>query len=429
MNNLLQPRERVTSAVFALMTILLSVVVANLPAQGQTYSVLYTFAGMDGASPTASLILDEQGNLYGTTGWGGGTSCGDPQGCGTVFKLDPAGNETVLHSFTESPDGSHPFGSLVLDAQGNLYGTTQSGGAYNGDFGFGGGTVFELSSSGVESVLYSFCRLANCKDGELPEAGLVLDARGNLYGTTAFGGGHSRACGNLSCGTVFKVFQKGHQFKEDRIDSFTGRADGGNPEAPLIRDAAGNLYGTTIYPEGGVFKVSSVDGKWKQTVLHGFGGGLDGDSPTGGLVMDADGDLFGTTFSGGAYNYGTVFELDAAGNETVLYSFAGTGGDGRGPQAGLVLDGKGNLYGTTAYGGDDTCNAPYGCGTVFKVDAGGRETVLHSFVGDVDGATPFAGLVMDARGNLYGATFNGGLDSCSNGYSGVGCGVVFSVTP
>ena len=415
---------------FVLLLIPISMIAS---AHAQTYSVLYTFTGPDGASPTAGLALDAQGNLYGTTFYGGNTSCDAPYGCGTVFKLDTTGKETVLHSFTQTPDGAYPDAGLVLDAEGNLYGTTIAGGAYSGIYGNGGGTVFEIASAGVETVLYSFCLKANCTDGDSP-SGLVRDAQGNLYGTTESGGGHLRSCENLSCGTIFKVYKKGKKFVEDRLYSFTGKADSGNPKAGLVLDSQGNLYGTTTYDWGHdewgtVFKESVVGGKWKETVLYHFTGGV-GTAPYAGLVLDAQGNLYGTTAGGGTYDQGTVFKLDTTGKETALYSFTGTAGDGASPQAGLVRDAQGNLYGTTVSGGDASCDAPYGCGTVFKIDASGNETVLYRFTGTGgDGEFPYAGLVQDGQGNLYGTTFNGGSASCSNGYGGVGCGIVFKLTP
>jgi uncharacterized repeat protein (TIGR03803 family) len=284
--------------------------------------------------------MDAKGNLYGTTMQGG---VGEVYG--TVFKL--AGKkETVLHSFTGSPDGAGPIAGLVMDAKGNLYGTTYYGGGPDPT-----GTVFKVSKSGKETVLYSFCAVSGCADGESPYVGLVMDAKGNLYGTTT-GGGASGA------GTVFKVTSKG---KETVLYSFTGGADGAYPYAGLVMDAKGNLYGTTYY---------------------GGAGGCD-------------------------LGCGTVFKVTKAGKETVLYSFAG-GTDGATPYAGLVMDAKGNLYGTTYYGGTST-NCYLDCGTVFKVSSKGKETVLYSFTGGTDGAYPYFGfLVMDAKGNLYGTAYAGG---------------------
>jgi uncharacterized repeat protein (TIGR03803 family) len=251
---------------------------------------------------------------------------------------------------------------VIRDSVGNLYGTTGGGGT------FGFGTVFKLDTSGKETVLYSFTGGA---DGEFPEAGLVRDVAGNLYSTTIFGG-TSGNC-NGGCGTVFKLDTTG---KETVLYSFRN-GDGAYPNS-VIRDSAGNLYGTT------------------------YGGG----PPS-------------FCFGSGC---GVVFKVDTTGKETVLYTFTG-GADGANPYAGLVRDAKGNLYGTTSYGGDmAACKG--GCGVVFKLDKTGKETVLHRFMG-ADGASPYAGLVRDAKGNIYGTTFTGGDLTCVV-YVG-GCGVVFKL--
>ena len=309
----------------------------------------------------------------------------------------------VVHSFTGTPDGAYPpsYGAgATLDAKGNLYDTTASGGAY--DF----GTVFKVNPAGKETVLYSFTGQA---DSGAPNAGLVRDAQGNLYGTT-FGGGQS------IWGTVFKLDTAGN------LTTLYNLANA-HALAGLVEDAQGNLYGTTY--DGGVPNgsgmVYEVDNTGKETQLYAFTGGADGSTPYGGVVLDAQGNLYGTTASGGAYGSGTVFKLDTAGNETVLYSFTGQAGGG-GPEAGLVLDVQGNLYGTASGGGINNCN--YGCGTVFKVDPAGNETVLYSFAGAPDGATPLASLVRDAEGNLYGTTFSGGNSGCGPWQR---CGTVFKV--
>ncbi len=359
-----------------------------------TEQVLHSFTGgTDGAYPEAGLVRDAAGNLYGTTAHGGA------YGYGTVFRVSASGTETVLHSFTyNGTDGVDPEAGLVRDTAGNLYGTTAQGGAYTY------GTVFEVSASGTETVLHSFTGGA---DGASPYAGLVRDAAGNLYGTTVSGGAYNY-------GTVFEVSASG---TETVLHSFTGGTDGRNPGAGLVRDAAGNLYGTTAYggsySNGTVFEVSASG---TETVLHSFTGGTDGAYPGEGgpgLVRDAAGNLYGTTGEGGAYNYGTVFEVSASGAETVLYSFTG-GAYGEYPAAGLVRDAAGNLYGTTVDSGIGAF------GTVFEVSASGTETVLHSFTGGTDGASPRAGLVRDAAGNLYGTTVDGGAYTY---------GTVFEVTP
>jgi uncharacterized repeat protein (TIGR03803 family) len=357
-----------------------------------TETVLYSFTGgADGSNPFAGLIKDASGNLYGTTVEGGA------HGLGTVFKLAPDGTETALWSFTGA-DGSYPEGGLIMDTSGNLYGTTSSGGA-DGD-----GTVFEVALNGAETVLHSF---TGGSDGKGPQAGLIMDKKGKLYGTTLFGGANGD-------GTVFKVAPGG---AETVLYSFTGKADGSLPGAGLIR-RNGNFYGTT---EGGgaenlgtVFKLSP-DGT--ETVLYSFCPNYpdcsDGVLPVGGLIADSAGNLFGTTSADGGGG-GTVFKLAPDGTETTLWSFTG-GADGSEPQAGLVRE-NGNLYGTTLLGGAN------GLGTVFKVARDGTETVLYSFdsvANAADGFEPYAGLIKDESGNLYGTTYAGGADAN---------GVVFKIT-
>ena len=266
-------------------------------------------------------------------------------------------------------------------------------------------------------------------DGASPYAGLLRDGAGNLYGTTYRGGASD-------IGTVYKIDKTG---TESALYSFSGCCDvyknGATPDGGLVRDAAGNLYGTTL--EGGAAKSGTVfklDTAGTETVIHSFTGtGGDGAEPYAGLIRDAAGNLYGTTIYAGdlachpPYGCGTVFKLDAAGAETVLYSFTGIGGDGALAYGGLVLDAAGNLYGTTAGGGDLFCGAGNGCGIVFKLDTTGKETVLHIFTGTGgDGSNPFDALILDAAGNLYGTTSSGG-DESSCIYGGGGCGTVFKL--
>ncbi len=378
-------RGRVAGAALALAIVLVPAIVAITSAQAQTYtySVLHSFGplyGEDGLGPWGGLAWDAQGDLYGTTRDGGA------YGAGTVFMLNTTGKETVLYSFTGGGDGAWPKGGVVLDAQDNLYSTTQLGGAY------GAGTVFMLNTSGQETVLYSF---TGGSDGAYPWAGLVMDAEGNLYGTTVNGG----AYGN---GTVFKVDMSGN---ETVLYSFGNSPDGASPYAGLAWDAQSNLNGTTTdggaYGNGTVFK---VDMSGNETVLYSFTGKGDGGQGfgAGSVVLDAQGNLYGTTEYGGAYNYGTVFMLDTTGKETVLHSFTDEGngkGEGAYPYGGVVLDAQGDLYGTT-FG--------KGFGTVFKLDTSGNETTLHVFSTYKGGYQPHAGVVLGAQGNLYGTTACGG---------------------
>jgi uncharacterized repeat protein (TIGR03803 family) len=415
---------RLASVVLAILSVGVFAVTqetAPIPASGMThhvlFSVLHTFTGVpDGAYPSAGLVMDKAGNLYGTTGFGGDAAC--TSGCGTLFKLDKKGTETVLHSFTGGADGDVPTGDLLRDAAGNLYSTTAKGGTSDV------GTVFEMDTSGNETILYSF---AGNADGTEPLAGLVMDAAGNLYGSTSTGGDLSCYSGN-GCGTLYKLDRMG---TETVLHAFAGTPDGAEPFAGLILDKAGNLYGTTVYGGdaacatfgcGTVFK---LDKKSTETVLYSFPGGNAGYYPFGALVLDASGNLYGTTASGGASGHGTVFKLDRTGKETVLYSFTG-GADGAIPYAGLIRDMAGNLYGTTYAGGTSTF-CTNGCGTVFKLNKTGKETVLHSF-GGADGAYPFSRLIRDKAGNLYGTTVYGGDLSCYP-FNGNGCGTAFKITP
>jgi uncharacterized repeat protein (TIGR03803 family) len=406
-------RGRVAGAALALAIMLVPAVLATGSAQAQTYSykVLYSFTGTpDGAGPAlygTGLARDVKGNLYGTTG-GGGT-----YGQGTVFKVDTKGKETVLYSFAGPPDGAGPNDSLVRDAQGNLYGTTQAGGSGSGIW----GTVFKLDTAGKETVLHSF----DFADGGQPIAGVVQDAQGNLYGTTIDGGLYD-------AGTVYEVDTTG---KETVLYSFCVQGwpcpDGTGLYGGVVLDAQGNLYGTTAsggaYGQGTVFKLDTAG---KETVLHSFSG-TDGGGSEAGLVLDAQGNLYGTSTGGGASGYGTVFKVDTSNNLTVLYSFAGTP-DGFSPVANVVRDAQGNLYGTTFDGGNSGCGAWNSCGTVFKLDTTGNETVLHRFTGlGGDGGNPGAGLALDAKGNLYGTTFDGGNIACQ--YYVYCFGTVFKLTP
>ena len=266
-------------------------------------TVLYSFTGKaDGAFPYAVLTRDAAGNLYGTTQNGDLARCGSGIGCGgVVFKLDTTGKETVLHRFTgKSGDGANPDAGVIRDAAGNLYGTTYYGGDLNCGFTGGCGTVFKLDTTGKETVLYTFTDAA---DGAQPFAGVIRDAAGNLYGTTQTGG----TSGN---GTVFKLNSAG---KETVLYIFTGAADGAQPFAGVIRDAAGSLYGTTQH--GGAFGLGTVFKLYptgKETVLYSFSGGADGSTPAAALVRDAAGNLYGTTVLGGdpTCGCGTVFRIE-----------------------------------------------------------------------------------------------------------------------
>jgi uncharacterized repeat protein (TIGR03803 family) len=408
--------------------------VTTQPAQARTFTVQYNFTGADGAGPQAGLVRDKAGNLYGTTFGGGAHSWG------TVFELTPkAGggwSEKVLHSFNlNGKDGFNPTASLVLDAAGNLYGTTLEGGNFSSECEYGCGTVFELTPKAgggwSEKVLHSF----NSRDGLAPwGAGVILDAAGNLYGTTIYGG--SGTCFNepdVGCGTVFELTPKaGGGWSEKVLYSFKNNSKDGNyPQASLIFDAAGNLYGTTVgggaTNYGTVFELMPTEsGTWTEKVLYGFNSSHGGGGPYSSLIFDSSGNLYGTITGSGNCNSGngcgSVFELvrKAGGAWTgkVLHKFNGADGDN--PHADLILNASGSLYGTTQEGGSGTCNG--GCGTVFQLThkAGGAwtEKVLHNFNGS-EGYAP-NGLILGASGNLYGTTFLGGAHRN---------GTVFKLTP
>jgi uncharacterized repeat protein (TIGR03803 family) len=371
-------------------------------AQGQTFSVLHSFASETDGDRPDSLIRDAAGNFYGTTYYGGvwGSK-------GVVFKLDTTGKETVLYRF-KGPDGDGPDG-VVRDAAGNLYGATSFGGSGCGQQGCG--TVFKLDANGNETVLHRF---GGKGDGTFPTAGVIRDAAGTLYGTT-YTGGVLSLCG-AGCGTIFKVDERG---KETVLHRFTGGADGLGPYGGLIRDGAGNLYGTT--QTGTVFK---LDATGKFTVLHTLNE-TEGCYSSASLFRDAAGNLYGTASGCGEFGGGTVFKVDPSGKTTVLYNFTG-GTDGGGPYGPVVRDKTGNVYGTTGFGGDLTSlcalvnNTP-GCGVVFKIDTAGQYSVLHTFDG-TDGQWAYYGVIQDAAGNLYGTTAEGGSSTCF-------CGTVFKITP
>src|ERR1017187_8717518 len=356
-------------------------VVYGVDAAGQE-KVLYSFTGLaDGGNPYGGVVPDSAGNLYGTT------SAGGTSGYGVVFKLDKAGQETVLYAFTGGADGGYSYAGVIRDSAGNLSGTTSSGGTA------GYGVAFEVNTCGQETVLYSFTGGA---DGGYSYAGVIRGSGGHLYGTTSSGG---IGQGYAGYGVVFKLSTAG---QETVLYSFTGGADGGNPGAGVIHASAGNLYGTTTSGgtagQGVVFKLSTGG---QETVLYSFTGGADGGYPYAGVIRDSAGNLYGTTVYGGPANQGVVYKVDTTGHETVLYSFTG-GADGGWPEAGVIRDSAGNLYGTTTSGG------ALHKGGVYKLDTAGLETVLYSFTGGADGGVPYSGVIRDLAGNLYGTTTAGG---------------------
>jgi uncharacterized repeat protein (TIGR03803 family) len=373
-----------------LAVVFLSVIIGAPAIQAQTYTVLHTFQTSDGGNPFyGSLVRDSAGNLYGTT-IGGGTA-----GAGVVFKVDAQGHETVLHDFAGGTDGANPYAGVIRDAAGNLYGTTFYGGPASA------GVIFKLDTTGAETILYSF---KGSPDGANPEGGLFRESDGNLYGTTSTGGAYGK-------GAVFEMDTTG---TETVLYSFTGGTDGAFPTGGVIRDAAGYFCGTTN--EGGTMNygvVFCLGTAGHEKVLHNFKGDADGRYPQAGLLLDSSGNLYGDTVNGGttdeALGSGVVFKIAPDGVETVLYEFTNSA-DGAYPSGALVMDAAGNLYGTTQQGGQ------YDRGAVFMLDPAGTETVLESFKG-AQGTKPYAGVILDSAGTLFGTTEDGGN----------GVGVVFKL--
>jgi|SRR5579863_168382 hypothetical protein len=425
---------------------------ATVASAGSVEKALYQFTGGDdGSIPIGGLTSDASGNLYGTAANGGGGAC--TGSCGTVFELSQGAGglwtETVLYAFQGGADGGFPHGGLVFDSEGNLYGTASEGGDARFCSSYevpGCGVVFELMPTATgqwtEKVLYSF----RGDDGDLPDSGLVFDRSGNLYGTTPLGG--LMHCPVGTCGVVFELTPTSSgPWSETVLHRFTGGIDGASPYATPMLDPAGNLYGTTLLGGsdnyGVVFELTPVSGdsenNWKETVLHSFTGGKDGSNPEAGVIADSKGNLYGTAGGGGNQTCyggcGVVFELSPHGygqwQEKVLHTFTG-GKDGAAPVGSPILDAAGNLDGTASSGGNQLCNV--GCGVVFRLtrSSGGtwKETVLHTFAGN-DGAYPESSpsLSRDRAGNLYGTTIYGGdLNDCQSYYY-PGCGVVFEITP
>jgi uncharacterized repeat protein (TIGR03803 family) len=408
--------RKVVPAVIATIVTLVSIQPVDAKSPG---NIRYSFSGTDGATPMARLVADKSGNLYGTTQFGGdATHCGF--GCGTVFKIARDGTETVLHAF-ELSDGAAPVGGLTLGVDGTLYGTTSAGGSAANCPKPGCGLVFAIAPGGSYSILYTFGTTRT--DGGDPMGGLIFGHDGNLYGTTASGGDAGR-------GTVFKITPDG---TESMLHSFAGIThddDGMLPSSELVMDAAGNLYGTTlcggdgnqggsacesVVGAGTIFKLAP-DGT--ETVLHSFFGNGDGELPRGGLLLDSAGNLFGTAYAGNTAGdlHGVVYKLASDGTYSTLYSFSG--GDGANPVGTPIADVNGNLYGVTAHGGGTKGHG--GSGVVFKLAPNGTETVLYK-LGGHHGAVPGAGLFADkAFKHLYGVASQGGASQL---------GTVFTVKP
>jgi uncharacterized repeat protein (TIGR03803 family) len=383
--------RRITISFFCFLSSFLSI--ASQPAHSQTYSVLYNFTnqGSTGGDPYGGPILDQLGNLYGTTYLGGS------YGSGTVYELSPSGSSwtyRTLYDLKGVTDGAGPgYGSVAFGPDHMLYATTEGGGYF--------GTAFAVCDCPQKE--YVVHRFGNGTDGAEPMGGVVFDPAGNLFGTTLVGG-------NNGNGTVFEIKSSGNTWIESAIYKFAGGTDAINPVAPVSIDGHGNLYGTApaggVYSNGAVYELSHSATGWNETVLYSFQGLSDGQNPVGGVIVDPSGNLYGTTFDGGNNGGGTVYELspsDAGWKFAIVYSL--TGGYS-GPYNKLTRDTNGNLYGTTTGGANNL-------GTVFKLSpANGSWTYtdLYDFPGGNDGGFPYGTLAVDANGNIYGTATIGGSD-------------------
>jgi uncharacterized repeat protein (TIGR03803 family) len=378
----------------------------------QTFTVLHTFHLTDGELPFSGLVHGSDGNLYGTTFGGEHRAVS-----GEVYKITPSGKFTLMHAFAGGSDGAYPQASVILDTAGNLYGTTTWGGSFNA------GVVYKVTAARKESVIYAFTGGA---DGAGPTSDLVRDAKGNLYGTTVAGGNPS--CGPVEgalvgCGTVFKIDTTG---LETVLHTFEAGSDGANPFAGLVMDSAGNLYGTTstggLYGSGQVFKIDPSNNK---TVVHDFQSGFenDGANPKTDLTFAPSAVLYGATLQGGDLNAGdcarmgcgAAFKIDTNNVVSTIHSFEGPPSDGQSPSGPLARDAAGNLYGVSYSGG------LYNAGTVYKLDASGTLTILHSFTEGSDGLDPSGRLYVDSDGVVYG--------NALSFQPGPNYGVVFKITP
>ena len=404
----------------------------------QTLTPIANFNGPNGNNPIGGVIQGRDGNFYGTTIDGGANDTCSELGCGTVFRMTPDGAITTLYNFcgqTNCVDGAMPNG-LVQGSDGNFYGTTVNGGTHNPPScgGFGCGTVFRLTPTGMLTVLYSFCAETNCTDGAAPDSSLVEGRDGNFYGVTYHGG--TTCAVNGLCGTVFKITPTGTLTTLYSFCSQTNCSDGSTPEGTLVQATDGDFYGTTLTGGnsgctffsstcGTIFKITSTG---TLTTLYRFcsrGGCADGSSPLAGMVQATDGNFYGTASFGGSNcnaggGCGVIYKITAAGAYTTLYTFCRQTNctDGENPFGGLMQAADGNLYGTTSYGGINPND-----GTVFKITPTGTFATLHLFCSlenCLDGARPVATLVQGSDGNLYGTTDFGGTSDD---------GTVFRLTP
>ncbi len=374
-------------AVFCLVTV--------IAAPAQTFTSLFSFDGSNGSYPyTGSLVQGIDGQLYGMT------NQGDPDGCGTAFKITPAGSLTTLFNFSTGSNGCNPLGGLMLASGGNIYGST----FYSGDG--GGGTLWTINPAGTLSTLYAFNYFDDYIDGASTFSALAEAPNGIFYGT-AVDGGHPISEERLGGGVIFEMTPSGAY----SVIHFFDFTDGWFPQdATLIRGTDGSLYGemsgggtgSCTNGCGVLYKIEPLGGF---TVLHDFNG-PDGEAPLGGLIQASDQNFYGITYFGGAHGYGTVFKLTPKGTLTTLYNFPGTAQ----PRGKLMQATDGNLYGTTFDG------ARYGYGSVFRITTAGKLTTVHNFDG-TDGNYSRSGLVQDTNGILYGETLAGGASGKGNIYS------------
>ena len=380
------------------------VVMASTAGAAGTTNVLFSFAGATGEYAYTDLVRDGAGNLFGSAVTGGAF------GGGTVFRLSPDGEFTVLYAFTGQQDGGQPYGGVTLDAQGNLYGTAVTGGTGMACEG-GCGVAYKLTNDGGvcrQTVIHHF---TGGDDGAGPGAGLTIDQRGNLYGMTPIGGAYG-------LGTIYQLHPTGQGTYQFRlIHAFTGGEDGnGGSAGRMIFDGSGNLYGASTaggaFGHGVVFRLVHPGGQWSLEPLYSFLGQPNAGFPYGSLLFDQQGRLYGTTYYDGANGLGSVYQLtqgrDGVWRERVLYSFEG-GPDGAHSISNLVFW-SGKLYGTTSEGGAPGCS----CGTIFELAPDGlggwTHSVAHAFTGSPDGAYAYSGMVGDGQGSFYGATVHGGDD-------------------
>jgi uncharacterized repeat protein (TIGR03803 family) len=420
-----------------LVMVVLFSICAVSAAWAQTFTVLHSFTGgADGYYPSAGIVRDQAGDLYGATFWGGNytSSCnyeGTQTGCGVVYKLTKHGSGWIFNPLAsfDGANGYNPAQLITVAPDGTLYGTTFYGGPGGPNchyFGPGCGTVFRLQPPPTicRSVFCSWTIsnphqfVGSPSDGQFPAFGsLNMDSTGNLYGTTESGGLYGD-------GMAYELSPTGNGWTMSVLYNFYG-AGGSDATGGVVFDNAGNLYGMTA--QGGadnagvVYQLTHTESGWTEHVLHSFNSETDGDFPTGNLVMDAAGNLYGATHLYGPNDGGTVWELspgDGGWTFSVLYSFTA----GEGPLGGLIMDSAGNLYGAAWSAG------AHGYGSVFKLSPGNggwSYTSLHEFTGGSDGGDPFSSLSMDSAGNLFGVTsFGGSSQNCPSG-----CGVVFEITP